>query len=154
MGAAQPLLHASSQQIDLGKAGQPRRIDLVSGRTGQGDLQVASWIGNSGQRRFDWHYELSMSGGGLIEREGEFDFEAPTDGYKPMIQLNMAADDAKWSSDLTTSYFAKFPDGTYGRFLVKFYPGDRNFIVIESYVNPTPGSRNLEFDPAKEIKAR
>jgi hypothetical protein len=37
---------------------------------------------------------------------------------------------------------------------LKFYAGDRNFIVFESYLNAKPGSRNLEFDPQKTVKVR
>ena len=46
----------------------------------------------------------------------------------------------------------KLPDGRYARFSIKFYAGDRNFIVFESYLNPTRGSRNLEFDPQKLLR--
>jgi hypothetical protein len=39
-------------------------------------------------------------------------------------------------------------------FLLKFYADDRNFIFFESYLNPEPGSRNLEFHPQKTVKVR
>jgi hypothetical protein len=54
----------------------------------------------------------------------------------------------------TKEYFAKLPDGRYARFSIKFYAGNRNFIVFESYLNPKSGSRNLEFDPQKTVKVR
>lgn len=83
---------------------------------------------------------------------------APTDGYHPQIEVKMPADDPKWSSRLSKQYFAKLPGDRYARFSIRFYGGskddgaDRNFVVLESYVNPKPGSRNLEFDPAKAVK--
>jgi hypothetical protein len=54
----------------------------------------------------------------------------------------------------TKKYFARLPNGRYARFSIKFYAGDRNFIVFESYLNPKPGSRNLEFDSQKTVKVR
>ena len=66
----------------------------------------------------------------------------------------MSANAERWSSDVPKQYFAKLPNGTYARFSTEFYAGDRNFIVFESYLNPRPGSRNLEFDPQNTVKVR
>lgn len=147
------LLYASGGQIDVPKTGKPLGIDLATGRSGQGSLEVTSWIGDAKKRPFDWRYQLSVPNGGIIERTGQFDFEAPADGYQPAIEISMAATAEKWSSDVTRTYFAKLPDGRYARFSINFYPGQRNFIVLESYVNPKPGSRNLEFDPKQQVKS-
>ncbi len=153
MGTTESLIRVSSRQIDVPRTGQPMSINLATGRTGQGNLQVTSWIGDSKQRPFDWRYHLSVPGGGLIERKGQFDFEAPADGYQPTIEVNMAANAEQWTARLTKEYFAKLGDGKYARFSVRFYAGDRNFVVLESYLNPILGSRNLEFDPTKVVKS-
>ena len=100
-------------------------IDLATGRTGQGSLQVASWIGDSKQRPFDWRYLLSVAGGGLVERKGQFDFQAPVDGYQPAIEVNMAATAEQWTSRLTRQYFARLADGRHARFSIRFYAGSR-----------------------------
>ena len=149
MGNAEPLAMVSSRQINVPKTGNPVSIDLANGRTGNGDLQVTSWIGNSNQRPFDWSYKLNVPGGGLIERKGQFDFEAPPDGYQSTIEVGMAANAQQWTSQLTKEYFAKLADGRHARFSIEFYAGKRLFVVLESYVNPARGSRNLEYDPAK-----
>ena len=148
-GATEPLIQVSSRQIDVPRTGQTMSIDLATGQTGQGSLQVASWIGDSKQRRFDWRYLLSVAGGGLVERKEQFDFQAPVDGYQPAIEVNMAATAEQWTSRLTRQYFARLADGRHARFSIRFYAGSRNFVVLESYLNPNPGSRNLEFDPNK-----
>jgi hypothetical protein len=154
-GQAVPLIATSTAQINVPTNGQPVSIDLASGRVGNGDLQVASWVGDSNQRRFDWRYQLSVPGGGLTERSGQFDFEAPADGYQVTTDVNMLATAQHWSFDGEREYFAKLSDGRYARFSIKFYPRrQRNFVVITSYLNPTPGDRNLEFDPAKQIKVK
>jgi hypothetical protein len=154
MGETEPLLFVSGRQFDVPATGQPTSIDLATGRTNNGALQVASWLGEATQQRFDWRYQLRIPGGGLIERKGQFDFEAPENGYEESIGIDMPAAAEEWSSRLEKNYFAKLPDGRYARFTVRFYPGtQRNFVVLESHMNPTPGSRNLEYDPKQTAGA-
>ncbi len=153
-GQTVPLNFTSSRQIDVPRSGQPISIDLATGKVGQGNLQVTSWLGNTNQRPFDWRYQLSVPGGGLVERTGQFDFEAPADGYLSAAEINMPTTAEKWSARAERQYFAKLPDGRYARFLIRFYPNQqRNFVVLESHVNPTAGDRNLEFDPGKQAAA-
>ena len=152
-GQTVPLIFRRTGQIDIPRTGEPVNIDLAKGRIDRGELQVASWVNKSNQRRFDWRFDLSILGGGLTERTGEFAFAAPSDGYQPAVTIEMPAVVQAWSSHLTKSYFAKLPDGRHARFSINFYPSQRrNFVVIESYINPTVGDRNLEFDPKKAIR--
>lgn len=148
-GTVVPLTFVSSRQIDVPATGQTLGIDLATGQKGPSGLEVSSWLGDISQRPFNWRYQLSVPGGGLIERKGQFDFEAPSDGYQPTVEIDMPTTAKRWSSDVEKQYFAKLPNGRYARFSINFYPGERNFVVLESYVNPTPGNRNLEFDPSK-----
>jgi hypothetical protein len=152
MGDSVPLIHVNRQQIDVPPTGQAVRVNLATGRTGQGDIELSSAVGDITQRPFDWHYRLRVPGGGLIEREGQFDFIAPEDGYQPNIEVRVTADEDQWASRLTKEYFAKLEDGRFARFSIRFFAGRRNFVVLESYVDPEAGNRNLEFDPAKAIK--
>lgn len=154
MGETVPLIQVSSLQINVPKTGQSLNIDLATGQAGRGNLQLESWIGDASRRPFEWRYRLSVPGGGLIERTGEFDFEAPSDGYQAAVDVSMPTNAEKWSSDVTKSYFAKLPDGTYARFSINLYPGKRNFVVLEGYLSSTSGNRNLEFDPKKVIKLK
>ena len=158
MGKPEALIFLSSRQFDVPKTGASLSIDLATGRSGGKDLTLESWTGSKTLNHFDWSYRLSVSDGGLLERKGEFDFEAPADGYHPQIEVKMPATAQQWSSRLSKQFFAKLPGNRYARFTIRFYPGvkdddaDRNFVVLESYINPTPGDRNLEFDPEKAIK--
>ena len=80
----------------------------------------------------------------FIERELS---EICREGYRKIRTINGGG--AMGEKD----YFAKLPDGRYARFLIRFYPRQqRNFVVMESYVNPNPGDRNLEFDARKALK--
>jgi hypothetical protein len=152
-GMAEPMIRIS-KHILLPRNGESSNIDLTTGTRGsRNDLQIQTWVGDSSQQRFDWRYRLSVPGGGLVERKGQFDFEAPTDGYQPSIEVNMPASAEQWTDRPTKEYFAKLSDGKYARFTIRFYAGDRNFIVFESYLNPKSGSRNLEFDPTSAVKS-
>jgi hypothetical protein len=151
-GETEPLAFASSRQINIPADGRPIRFDLVTGQTGRGQLEIQSNLGDSTQHRFEWRYQLAVAGGGLIEREkNEFEFAAPREGYKEAVEINMPADAERWSSSSEREYFVKLPDETFARFSIRFYAGARNFVVVESYLNPKPGSRNLEYDPNKRI---
>lgn len=141
-----------SGYVSVSSGKQPINVDLSTGQPGRGDLQVASWVDDISQERYDWRYQLTLSGGGLVERKGRFDFEAPDEGYQPDVEVNMPAAAAKWSIGAERDYFAKLADGRYARFVVRFYPRRRNFVVIESHVNPIPGNRNLEFAPNTRVQ--
>jgi hypothetical protein len=151
-GQPEALISVSSGQILVPASGQPINVDLSTGQPGRGDLQVASWVDDISQERYDWRYQLTLSGGGLVERKGRFDFEAPDEGYQPDVEVNMPAAVAKWSIGAERDYFARLADGRYARFVVRFYPRRRNFVVIESHVNPIPGNRNLEFAPNTRVQ--
>jgi hypothetical protein len=154
MGVTEPLIKVGSRQVNIPKTGQPLGLDLSTGQTGYGNLQIESSLGNISRKPFDWRFRLSVPGGGLVERKGRFDFEAPASDYQESVEVKMPAIAEQWSLRVTKEYFAKLSDGRYARFSIRFYPGDRNFVVIESYVNPTTGSRNLEFDPSKVVKSK
>lgn len=151
-GETEPLIFEKTGQIDVPKTGQPIFVDLQTGRVGKSGLQISSWVGDYTQPKFDWRYQLSVPSGVIIERRNRFDFQAPTDGYKLSVEINMPSTAERWAIDGEGDYFAKLADGKFARFSVRFYPRARNFVVIESYINPKPGNRNLEFDPAKAVK--
>lgn len=147
-GSPVPLITVNTGQINISRTGQPTSIDLATGETGRGNLIVESWIGDTSQR-----YQLSVPNGGLIERKEQFNFEAPPDGYQSTVEVNIAAVGRNRFSGGQREYFAKIADGRYARLSIQFYPSkNRNFVVIESFINPTAGSRNLEFDPGKVVR--
>ncbi len=87
-----------------------------------------------------------------MERVGQFEFEAPRMDTKTKLKsgclhririgkLRMK----KVISQTSGLQICSHPSALYPR-------AYRSMIVIESYLNPTPGSRNLEYDPAKTIK--
>jgi hypothetical protein len=96
-----------------------------------------------------------MAGGGtLVERKGEFDFEAPLDGYIQFDEIVMPRTAERWHPDGAREYFITLADGRYARIQFKIIAGGDHFFLLESYLNPTAGSRNLEWDPKNQVTGR
>jgi len=105
---------------------------------------------------FDWSISLEIANGGLIEVSDVYPNEAPIEGYKSSVAINVAAtEDIKdWQSSLRKSFYFKSRGGqNYGRITINvtadFQPPPTSF-GAEIYTNPS-GSRNLEYDKNKEI---
>lgn len=159
-GEAEALKAFSSGGIRVPKNGEPVEVSLTKGMVvpaGQGDIQVEVWTQDQQkdeQRRYHWQCRISVPGGGLVERKDNFDFMAPVEGYKPAMEISMDQSAERWQKGFDGQYFAKLKDGTFARFTLNLTTRGDHFFMIESYHNPTPGSRNLEFDPAKAINNR
>jgi hypothetical protein len=125
--------------------------------SGQGDLKIEAWTNDQGHQPnsntpYDWRCRISILGGGLILRQGEFNFEASEGNYAPSDEINMPASaGAQWRSQVSRQYFVQLSGNRYARLEFEMTAGGDHFFGIKSYLNPTPGDRNLEFDPAKAI---
>jgi len=158
-GEAEPLF-AVDRDVVVPKNGQPIEISLRTGRTvraGQGDMVVECWTSNEGidpnqNERFDWRMRLTIPNGGLTERDGEFAFIAPEAGYRPSEEIDMPKDAETWKSAFQQEYFLKTGTGSFARINLRLSAGGGHFVTVRAHLNPTPGSRNLEFDPAKAIE--
>ena len=100
------------------------------------------------EKLYDWEFELSIPGGGFVERKGELDFDAPAEGYEATVRFVVSKDDpTKWSRSIRKSYFIRFGDGTHATWSVSMSAGFNNSISGDVYFNPKVGSRNLRFAP-------
>ena len=159
MGETEPLV-AVDRDVITPKSGQPVEISLRTGRAvgaGRGDIIVECWTNNEGldpnkNEPYDWRMRLSVPGGGLFERVGEFNFVAPESGYQPALEVNISKSAEKWKGTTQGEYFIKTREGTFARLNFTMYTGGGHFVTIKSFLNPKVSSRNLEFDPAKVIK--
>ena len=52
---------------------------------------------------------------------------------------------------MAKQFFVRLADNRYARINFQMITGGDHFIVLESFLNPTPGNRNLEFDPQKAV---
>jgi len=127
--------------------GTPVRFDLLNGGrvSPNGQLEIAAMT-NTEQyppRIFDWKATISVPGGGLIEHNSEFPFEAPETGYQQTVEFDMRTDAPDWKRLIEKSYFIKFGSPPkYGRIQVGLN-GASQMASVTYWVNPT-GSRTLE----------
>ena len=158
-GEAEPLLTCDfpgfAKIAQLRRDGTTTEINLGTcgiAASGGGHLKLEFWgdkIERS-TRKFNWKLRISVPGGGLIETDEEFNFEAPEGGYKPVIEIDMPSDTENWRTDFQRKFFVRLPDGKYGR--IEFFLLARNGVyTVGSAINPS-GSRNLEYDPAVQPK--
>jgi hypothetical protein len=160
-GQSEPLI-SEDRDVKVSKDGTPVEVDLSTGRSvglGQGDVKIECWANNVGfdpnsHQPYDWRCRISVPEGGLTARQEEFAFEAPEAGYEAFDEINMPQDAQRWRGDVTKEYFLKVRGDRYARIKFRITTGRNQFASITSYLNPQPGSRNLEFDPAKQIKGR
>lgn len=156
MGDTVPLVRVTERTVRVPKSGAPVGVSLATGQTmssTQGGLTVECWTDDqskNAQEQYNWHCRLTVPGGGLIECSDQYTFEAPAGGYKSSVELTPSHE--KWSARAEQQYYVKLPDDRYARISFKIRTGGEHYFVIESYLNPNPGNRNLEFDPAKAVK--
>jgi hypothetical protein len=155
VGETEPLVQLSSRTYKIQRNGTPIEIDLATGNPSvEGNLRVEAWTQDkrpNPKGRYDWRCLISVPNGGLIERKDQFDFEAPTEGYKSSDEIVMSQTAEDWSPQASREYFVKVADGRYARIRFKMIAGGDHFFKLESYLNPS-GSRNLEFDPNKVVQ--
>lgn len=104
---------------------------------------------------FGWQLSLEIPRGGLLEIAGPYPNEAPANGYRQVVTVSMPTEKKDWSPDFQKAYY--FTTGErqdYGRINIDltadFQPPPTSFDA-DIFVNPS-GSRNLEFDPAMQVR--
>jgi hypothetical protein len=157
MGETENLIRIETGGIKVLKDGTPTILDLDSGKkvkTGVNTIRVEAWTYDQGvetNQPYDWRCRVSVPAGGLVEREKQFNFFAPETGYREFDEVMFDKSQEQWKKNFSKEYFIKFADGKYARMKFWFTSGGEHFFEVESYLNPKTGSRNLEFDPAKQI---
>jgi len=147
MGKTEPLVRTEKSAL-IPKDGTPINVDLMTGRLSpNGNLRIEAWTEAPVEgRKFTWRCRVTVPGGGLVERNGEFDFEAPEDGYEESVELGMTRDAEQWTSDQQRDYFVRLPDGRFARINFRMIAGGNHYFILDAFLNPKPGSRNLEYD--------
>ncbi len=152
---AEPMVHTSIQ-AGLACDGTPRKFDVLTGRRDTGDLVVTltrNPVNIDRSKPFDWNLTLGIAEGGLIEIADPYPNQAPISGYQSSIAINMPTGTKGWTASLVRSYYI-FDGKNYSRITINImanYQPPPTHFEIDSYVNPS-GSRNLEFDPAKQVR--
>lgn len=159
---AEPLVHHEINRVGAPVDGAPVTFDLLKGRktTGDGDLILTierTPIHIQRGQRFAWKATLEMPSGGLLKMEDAYPNEAPLDGYETKVVIDMPSTSPHWQSSVFRRfYFKSRRDAIYGRMTIDLtadYEPPPTGVTLEAWINPS-GSRNLEYDPAKQSPAR
>lgn len=149
------LIHHNTRLI-IEWNGIPVSYNFRTGKLGEtGEILITAKRGAVVDGKFDWSFTIEPIDGGVLESNREESFLAPPDGYDPLWERGMKANEPNWSHGSSDEVFLffKLPDGNYSR--VKMYVtaehGRRISGHIDSYLNPS-GGRVLEYDPSKRIK--
>ena len=135
------------------------RFDLLTGKKNpDGDLLVSltrSPINIKRGKPFDWTLTLQMTNGGVQVITNIYSNEAPENGYQTNFTFKYDSSSSNWTSEIEPAlYFTSRTGQVYGRMalnvMTDFQPPPTLFDA-DIYANPN-GSRNLEFDPQKQIR--
>ncbi len=164
IGPVDPISFVKDNGWNLLMDGTLRAIALDSEK-GQGDHKIefrfkSDWSklpmdNEINYKRYDWSFEARIPGGGFLESDSDYKFEAPEDGYKETVRIEYSATmpEGQWKRTEGRRYFVKFADGSYGR--IRFsIDGSSNSTPLDmtSWLNLKPGSRNLssnDWDPTR-----
>jgi len=137
-------------------------INLKEGKPGSGDNCVIFTLFSDGNKLplnhyhpFDWSLKIEVPNGGVQKRTDKFRFEAPVDGYLPLITYSMSGNLPRtdWKEGLhEDEFFLKLASGIYARIRVTMI-AHKGHTTVESFLNPSPTSRNLEYDSDKQDSA-
>jgi len=105
-------------------------------------------MSNGSQHERNWAASVTVSGGGIRVSTNEFPFTAPEDGYQPSLTLDTKTPKpSNWIGIYQGGqFYLRTDDGRFGRLDLKTIPS-KTFMRYEVWLNPKPGSRNLEYDP-------
>jgi hypothetical protein len=165
----EPMFHNEISSRKIQPDGRTFTIDfeknrIVEGTNVSGDIlvQIHRPLQIKPREQYDWSFTMTAIAGGFIEATNDVYLnEAPTTGYQPQYQMNRYATNVYnysthelYRTDRT--FFLKSRGGqVYGHFrITDLEPDCRGGMAalrIDSFVNPS-SSRNLEFDPAKQIQ--
>ena len=91
----------------------------------------------------NWSFTLSITNGGLIENQDEFQFEAPNSGYQPTVEYDFIKGETNWTRQAVKQFYVTFGQPPkYGWLRIKSNLAQQT-VFLTYAINPT-GSQNLE----------
>jgi hypothetical protein len=153
-GITEPLIHRRLR-IQFPDKAHGARIDLFKGSLSpNGDLEIEKWVSDERDDvgAYDWRVTIRIDGGGMVETKDDFAFSAPNSGYKKETIIEMQRTMGReWRKRVDTQFYVLLREDSpkYGLVHVELFPAGR-YVLIECWINPS-GSRNLEYDPDKDI---
>jgi hypothetical protein len=164
----EPMIHKEMSSRTIQPDGRVYTVDFIKNQITEGTntpgdmtIQIQRPPDIKPREKFDWSFTMAANGGGFIEVTNDaYLNEAPGDGYQRQYQMVRYATNvlnySTWPLYRTdrTFYLKSRGGQVYGHFQIKELEPDyrgKAALRIESFINPS-GSRNLEFDPAKQLQ--
>lgn len=173
---AEPLVHYEWRSWKLPSDGTPLGVNLEKGKVAPNDLDLVVRFrradGPSNIPGYAWSAKIEVPQGGLILAPNlDFYNLAPADGYVSTFEFTQPSYDQiqslpqgeqkPWQGGAELMCWIKIRDGNqFGRVRLRLHPpneklADGRFepagFAVEAWINPS-GSRNLEYEYAKEIR--
>jgi hypothetical protein len=156
---SEPMVQKEFALKNLPYDGTPATFDLATGKKApNGDLQITLSRSplqlHRGWDKHDWTAKIEMLKGGLLPENDPYPNWAPEGGYQSSFETNMSSNSVPWIANPAQSFYIKSSHGQYGRMFLKLYTdslGSNTVATVKLWINPS-GSRNLEFDPSKQIQ--
>lgn len=105
---------------------------------------------------FDWTWTVDGVKATVRPTTDEFPQSAPTDAYVPSWKTEEKADAENFQRERKIRLYVHTTAGCYAVVDLQLsHPNKREIgptFRVKSFLNPKPGSRNMEFDPAKVVK--
>jgi hypothetical protein len=152
-GVIEPLVTQPELRWYLPPGGGTKVVSLQPDQNPTHQIRVECRISQPSdpmERRYDWTLELTPMHGKIVMHRELFPFEAPESGYhsSETVKFDSAMGD-QWKDRIEQGYFVLFDDHTFARLTVNCYARQKSLIVLQTWLNPKPGSRNLEDDASK-----
>ena len=139
-------LISSTLNVKIPRDGTPVNVDFLNksfGASGQSQVSQLKPPYESWKTATAWSFRMTIPGGGFVEEDDEFPFEAPDGGYQSTIEFDFKINQPDWKTNVRKSYYFVFGNPPcYGHLDIENdirWSGAR----ITYAVNPD-GSRNLE----------
>lgn len=166
---AEPLIVGQSAFQVLSSNGAALTIDKITGYVKRIENPINIYLirndstleeGVSGTYVYDWSFKVEVPEGGVVLTDAEQAFYAPSDGYESAASYSLSKNSAGWSRQKKlTAYLVSGYPPKYSR--LEFEIDSNNgfasgglakegVVRWQIFTNPS-GSRNLEYDPAKQI---
>lgn len=154
---AEPLIH-SGKTFEVPSDGTPVRIDLKARKQVQtgGDIIITLihevWPQGTIHRPYNWRATIQAVDGGLLEDKSRVKNLAPEGGYVPNLIFSERADQLPQLGGVDTECYVRLPGNVFGKLSIHIGPrpsSPPSLVSLGWWLNPKPGSRNLESDPSK-----
>lgn len=128
--------------------GQTIKVDFLNrsaGNNGQIEFSNIKPEYLQARQANEWSFKMIIADGGFVEESDEFPFEAPENGYQPVVQFYFQKGQTNWADSIHKDFYTKFGNPPrFGRIHLDTSIGSG--VRLSYAINPD-GSRDLEPKP-------